>query len=174
MDRRVLVFMVSAAGACSALFGVLFGGRFEFQIVAALLTGGLAQPLYALLIAYTNDYLEVEEMAAASGGLVFINGLGAIAGPPVVGWLMTMTGPSGFWLFLAIALAIMTVYCGWRMTQRQSAYAEGAEDYEAVPYSPIMPTASPVAVETAQGLYAEAMEDMAESDPSEEERPGGG
>ncbi len=44
-------------------------------------------------------------MAAASGGLVFINGLGAIAGPLITGWLMgpAVFGPSGFFLFMAIA-----------------------------------------------------------------------
>ncbi len=169
MDRRVLIFLVAAGGAVSSLGGLLFGGQFEFLIASALLTGGLAQPLYALLIAYTNDYLDVEDMAAASGGLVFINGLGAIAGPPTLGWMMQVTGPSGFWLFLVVIMSIMAVYCGWRMTRRQSAYAEGAEDYEAVPYAAIMPTASPVALETAQELYAEAAEELAEADTTEDE-----
>ncbi|MGI3184043.1 MFS transporter [Nioella aestuarii] len=173
MDRRVLIFFVALAGAFSALIGYLFENTFEAVLLSALLTGGLAQPMYALLIAYTNDYLETQDMAAASGGLIFINGLGAIAGPPVVGWLMGLTGPRGFWLFLAITLAVMAVYSGWRMTRRQSAYAAEAEDYDAVPYSPIMPTASMVAVETAQELYAEASEEMAESGESEEQRPTG-
>ncbi len=170
MDRRVLIFFVAFLGAVSALLGYLFGGVFEILLVVAVLTGGLAQPLYALLIAYTNDYLEVEDMAAASGGLVFINGLGAIVGPPVLGWLMGRIGPGGFWLFLAITLAAMAGYGGWRMTRRQSAYAE-SEDYESVPYAAIMPSVSPVAVETAQELYAEATEEMA--DAEEEERPTG-
>ena len=173
MDRRVLIFFVALAGALSALIGVFFGQIFEAALLTALLTGGLAQPMYALLIAYTNDYLEAEEMAAASGGLIFINGLGAIAGPPAVGWLMGMTGPIGFWLFLAITLASMAAYSGWRMTRRQSAYASEAEDYDAVPYSPIMPTSSMVAVETAQELYAEASEEMAEAGDTDNEQPTG-
>ena len=173
MDRRILIFFVALAGACSALIGFLFESTFEAVLLSALLTGGLAQPMYALLIAYTNDYLEIQDMAAASGGLIFINGLGAIAGPPAVGWLMGMTGPRGFWLFLAITLAVMALYSGWRMTRRQSAYAAEADDYDAVPYTPIMPTASMVAVETAQELYAEASEEMAEDGDTREERPTG-
>ena len=151
----------------------LFGHIFEAVLLSALLAGGLAQPMYALLIAYTNDYLEAEDMAAASGGLVFINGLGAIAGPPAVGWLMGMTGPRGFWLFLSITLAMMALYGGWRMTRRQSAYAAEADEYEAVRYAPIMPTASMVAVETAQELYAEASEETSEEGETGEERPTG-
>ncbi|WP_071674948.1 MFS transporter [Nioella nitratireducens] len=166
MDRRILIFFVALLGAMSGALGFLFGDMFEILLVVAVLTGGLAQPLYALLIAYTNDYLEVEDMAAASGGLVFINGLGAIAGPPVLGWLMGRIGPSGFWLFLAITLAVMAGYGGWRMTRRQSVYA-GSDDYESVSYTPIMPSASPVIVETAQELYAEATEEMAEAEEEE-------
>ena len=54
----------------------------------ALVIGGIANPLYALLLAYTNDYLEHDMMAAASGGLLFVNGLGAIIGPLVIGRMM--------------------------------------------------------------------------------------
>jgi MFS family permease len=170
MDRRVLIFFIAAFGAVSALIGVFFDDVFELVLLTALLTGGLAQPLYALLIAYTNDYLDPEDMAAASGGLIFINGLGAIVGPPAVGWLMGMTGPTGFWLFLTLTLAMMALYGGWRMTRRQSAYAED-DDYDAVSYAPIMPTATSVALTTAQELYAEASEEQA--DAQEEGSPTG-
>ena len=67
---------------------MMLGGNFTMLLVAAFLIGGMTNPLYSLLIAYTNDYLEHEDMAAASGGLMFINGLGAIAGPLITGWLM--------------------------------------------------------------------------------------
>jgi MFS family permease len=163
MDRRVLISGVAAAGALSAAIGFLGGGSFTALLIAGVLTGGLAQPLYALIIAYTNDYLETDEMAAASGGLVFVNGLGAIMGPPMVGWLMGVFGPRGFWMFLTFALAGMAIYGAWRMTQRQSAYASEAEDYDAVSYTPLMPSVSAYAVEAAQELYVEAAEEMAES-----------
>lgn len=174
MDRRVLIAGIASAGALSAAIGFLGGGSLVSLLVAGVLTGGLAQPLYSLLIAYTNDYLETDEMAAASGGLVFVNGLGAILGPPMVGYLMSISGPQGFWIFLTLALAGMAVYGGWRMTQRQSAYASEAEDYDAVSYTPIMPTSSAYAVEAAQELYVEAAEEMAEANETttEETSPG--
>jgi hypothetical protein len=45
--------------------------------------GGITNPIYSLLIAYTNDFLPREQMAAASAGLIFLNGFGAIFGPTV-------------------------------------------------------------------------------------------
>ncbi len=163
MDRRILIIGAAGAGALVSVVGMLFGHVFPVLLGVGLLSGGLAQPLYALLIAYTNDYLEYEDMAGASGGLVFVNGIGAIAGPPIMGALMSQIGPGGFWLFLALVLAALTAYGLWRMTQRPTVYAE-EDEYEAVSYASILPgAASVVAVETAQELYVEAAEEIAEA-----------
>ena len=62
---------------------------------AAIFWAGIINPLYSLLIAYTNDFLTKEEMAAASAGLIFLNGFGAIFGPLVTGWMMEQVGPGG-------------------------------------------------------------------------------
>lgn len=162
MDRRILIIGASVAGAAVSVAGMIFGDVYLLLLAVGALSGGLAQPLYALLIAYTNDYLEPEDMAAASGGLIFVNGVGAILGPPIMGLLMGQIGPGGFWLFLAMVMAGVAVYGGFRMTQRASAYAD-EDDYEAVSYTTVLPGAvSPVAIETAQELYVEAAEDMAE------------
>jgi hypothetical protein len=81
----------------------------------------------------------------------------------MLGALMTLIGPGGFWLFLAVVLALFTVYGFWRMTQRPTAYSEG-DDYNAVSYTSILPgAASVVAVEAAQELYVEAAEELAET-----------
>ncbi len=163
MDRRVLIIGASVAATAVAALGVLMGHIFVMVFAVGLLSGGLSQPLYALLIAYTNDYLEIEDMPAAAGGLIFANGIGAILGPPVMGVMMTAMGPWAFWLFLGIVTALIAGYGLWRMTQRPTVYAE-EDDYEAVSYTTIMPGAvSPVAIEAAQELYVEAAEELAES-----------
>jgi MFS family permease len=132
-------------------------------LTVSAVVGGLSQPLYALLIAYTNDYLSAEEMPAASGGLIFLNGLGAIGGPPLAGLAMSWMGPGGYWLMMAVGLFVPALYGLWRMTRRASAYSE-EENYEAVSYANLLPgAASPVAVETAQELYVEAAEELAEA-----------
>ena len=77
MDRRRLIFLLTLAGMVGAGAGFV-GDRFELILAAAAILGGVSNPLYSLLIAYTNDYLEAEDMPAASGGLIFVNGLGAI------------------------------------------------------------------------------------------------
>mgnify|MGYP000288589392 FL=1 len=116
------------------------------------MVGGTSNPLYALVIAYTNDYLDREDMAAASGGLLFINGLGAITGPLILGWMMDTIGPGGFWIFIAVLMIFLTAYGLYRMTRRRSRSIPG----DSVAYSPISASATPVAAEVAQEVYLDA------------------
>ncbi len=159
MDRRLLILAVAALGAVVSLVGAFMGQLYVVLVAVAFFNGGLGQPLYALLMAYTNDYLEPEEMAGASAGLLFANGLGAITGPLVIGWMLGVFGPSGFWLFMATVMAAAALYAAWRMTRRPSAYS-AEEDYEAVSYAPLTPTASPVVMEAAQEYYIETAEEI--------------
>ncbi|WP_127111780.1 MFS transporter [Shimia sediminis] len=150
MDRRVLILFAGLIGGAGALIGMVFGTSFAMLLVAAALIGGFSNPLYSLLIAHANDYLEHEDMAAASGGMVFINGLGAIAGPVLTGWLMGLAGPSGYFLFLAFLMLAISAYAAFRMTRRAAVAIEDTGTY-----APVLPTSSPVAVEAAQEFAIE-------------------
>ena len=78
MDRRLLIVITSIIGGIGSVIGMLLGHNFSVLLLTAFVVGGMSNPLYSLLIAHTNDFLEPEDMAAASGGMIFINGLGAI------------------------------------------------------------------------------------------------
>lgn len=143
MDRRKVVLWLSAFGALALMVPVIFDLPFAVLVFVGALGGGVSNPLYSLLLAYVNDYLDGPDMAAASGGLLFINGLGAISGPVITGWLMGAIGPNGFFLFMAILFGVLAAYAAWRMTQRRTT-PEATSSYTAV-----SPSASLVAVETA-------------------------
>ena len=157
MDRRILIVATSAIGFIAAVFAI-FGEKFFIILLgSAFFIGGMSNPLYSLLIAYTNDFLEPDDMASASGGLLFLNGLGAISGPLFTGYLMTEIGPTGFFVILAALLGLLTVYGFYRMTQR------GISDVDTSSYATVLPTTSVVAVEIAQELAIEAAEELDES-----------
>lgn len=146
MDRRTLILIVSVVGAAGSVVGMLVGHVFSLLLLSAFIVGGMSNPLYSLLIAHTNDFLEHEDMAAASGGMIFINGLGAILGPIITGWMMgTTLGPGGFYLFTAVLFAALALYAAYRATQRASVPVDETSSYVA-----IYPTATAVAVEYAQ------------------------
>lgn len=142
MDRRKLVIAVAMIGAGAAALPVAVPMPFWALVIVALGIGGVSNPLYALLLAYTNDYIEHDMMAAASGGLLFVNGMGAIIGPLVIGRMMDVIGPDGFFLFIGVLTAILAVYAGWRMTQRASTPVA-----ETGPYAPVSPVVSAATVE---------------------------
>ncbi|MFO7771529.1 MAG: MFS transporter [Roseovarius gahaiensis] len=163
MDRRFLILGVSAMGALSTGVGIFLGVDFKTLLVLGFVMGGAASPLYSLLIAYTNDFLEVEDMAAASGALVFVYGMGAIVGPMATGQLMDMIGPHGFWVFLSALFTMTSLYAAWRMTRRAGVPVDETGAYLNVP-----PTVSPVAIEAAQEWYVEQAEEAAaEAEASE-------
>ena len=157
MDRRILIVVTSAIGFIASVIAIFGENIFIILLGSAFFIGGMSNPLYSLLIAYTNDFLEPDDMASASGGLLFLNGLGAISGPLFTGYLMTEIGPIGFFVILAALLGALTFYGFYRMTQR------GISDVDTSSYATVLPTTSAVAVEIAQELAIEAAEEMDES-----------
>ncbi len=153
MDRRLLILIVAGLGGLAALGPLALDGGFGLQLAAAFLIGGMANPIYALLVAHANDYLEPDDMAAAASGLVFVNGLGAVAGPLLAGWLMGRIGAGGFYAFIAMILFALVAYGGWRATRRAA-----AEVQEQGAFVTLSPAASAGALEMAQEVYAEAAE----------------
>ncbi|WP_149142045.1 MFS transporter [Gemmobacter caeruleus] len=138
-DRRGLILWLSAFAGIVMV--VASAGELPFWALlgVAMVLGGITNPLYSLLIAYTNDFLTKEDMAAASSGLLFLNGLGAIFGPLATGWVMEMIGPHGFFAFIALNFIGLAAYAGWRMTRRAAPGVTGN-------FATVAPTASALAV----------------------------
>lgn len=142
-DRRLLLLVLSAWGA------VVVGAVLVLQpgtwglIVAAALVGGVANPGYSLLLAHTNDYLDTSDMAAASAGLLFLNGLGSIFGPLATGWLMAVGGPDGYWIWIGLLLALLAAYTAYRMSRRGAVQQTG--------FAVLSPGATPLAIEAVLG-----------------------
>ncbi|WP_299614255.1 MFS transporter [uncultured Tateyamaria sp.] len=149
MDRRTLILGVAAMGGVGSLIGLILGGSFAMLLVSAFVVGGMSNPLYSLLLAHTNDFLDHDDMAAASGGLVFINGLGAVFGPLIVGALMETVGPSGFYMFTGVLFAALVSYAAYRATQRATIPVDETGSYVAMSQAATTPVAMEIAQEYA-------------------------
>ncbi|MCS5602469.1 MAG: MFS transporter, partial [Paracoccus sp.] len=101
-------------------------------VVAGAIMGGVANPIYAVLLAYTNDYLDQSDMAAASAGLLFIYGVGSFGGPLITGWMMAQMGPSGFWAYMGVLMLALAIYAGWRMTRRRALTPDEQGNYAVI------------------------------------------
>ena len=144
LDRREMILWMALAGAVSTAGGLIFNWNMVVLSVLGFLAGGIANPLYSLLVAYVNDYLNESEMAGASAGLLFIYGLGSIGGPMGTGWLMGVVGPSGFFMFIATMFLAIAAYATWRMTRgRRRLFRRRLRT--------LAPFSSPVALEASIG-----------------------
>ena len=143
IDRRQLVLALSALGAATMLVAFAVKLPYPALLVVAAILGGMINPLYSLLIAHTNDFLGREEMAAASSGMLFLNGFGAVFGPLVAGWVMHVVGSAGYFLFIGVLFAALAAYTAWRMRRRVGPSETGG-------YAGLAPLAQTVAVEAVR------------------------
>lgn len=144
MDRRLLIAILCLIGAAACLIVPLAGSGFEPLVFAAFVMGATSNPLYSLVVAYVNDYLEHDQMASASAGLIFINGIGAMGAPFLVGYLMDEVGTDAFFFMIGASFALVTAYALYRTTQRAATPVD-----ETGPMVPMTPIASQVSVDAA-------------------------
>ena len=161
LDRRKVICGTAFLGAVACGLGWmaqsppdwLFSDPLVPIMGAAFFAGGTTTPLYALLLAYTNDNVPAEDMPATSGGLVFTFGLGAIIGPIAIGFAMDALGPFAFWIVLGGTFAVIAVYALYRISQREALPVSETDTY-----LNLVPTASAVAVGDAAVWAAENAE----------------
>jgi MFS family permease len=134
-DRRVVI-----AGTVAAAFvvsvGIAIASGFapgRLLMVLGGLFGGLSFALYPLCVAHTNDHLSRDERVAASGGLVLAYSAGAAVGPIVGAEAMSLIGPAGLYVFIALCAGATLGFALWR--QRISAPVPGAmqQPYQILP-----------------------------------------
>jgi MFS family permease len=119
LDRRKVVTVVTFLAALWAVAAGLCAGHSLLGLFAfTALFGGMSVPLYSLCIAYTNDYLEPDQIVPASGTLVLIGGVGAVFGPVSAALAMQGFGPNGFFWWLAVIHVAIGLFALYRMTQR--------------------------------------------------------
>ena len=158
-DRRKIILVMAAISAIAALIAVMTFGIFAALISAALVIGGVVNPMYTLVIAYSNDMLEPEDMPAAAGALIFLNGLGAAGGPLVVGWIMTLVGPVGFFVYIAAVMTFLAFFTLFRMALRPA-----VSDQTTGAYTPVGPTITPVAMDMVQEIAIETQQEEESED----------
>lgn len=167
MDRRILIIASTGAGAMTAFICMHFGDNYYVLIAAAFILGGTANPLYSLLVAYANDYLELDQMASAAGGLLFINGFGAMTGPVLAGYAMSKLGVEWYFIILVFLMSAICLYGIYRMSQRPHRVVD-----EAAPYLPISSNTSGLATGYAiEAAEEEMLNELEETEEMFEQRP---
>ncbi len=118
---------------------------FFTKLILISLVCAITMPLYSTIIAYTNDYLEIEDMPSASGGLIFLAGVGSCFMPLFCGYLMKSFGPNSFFMLLMLLFLMISIYGIYRMSVRST-----SEQINTTSHISLNTEISPVAVDIAQ------------------------
>jgi MFS family permease len=120
MDRRTVIAAVCTIATLVAASIAVFHDmpRWLFLLLAALFSGSVLT-LYSLAVSHVNDKLDPAQMAAASSALLLLNGAAAAIGPLLMSALMTIYGPSAYFVTLAALTGGLTAYDLWRKSRRQ-------------------------------------------------------
>jgi MFS family permease len=116
--RRLLTVLAFVAAGIAAVTIPLAELSPRLLIVLFALFGAVALPIYSLAVAHANDHLDADQMVGASGKLVLLYGIGAIAGPLLVGLAMQRVGPPGFLLFMIAVYGGLGLFAVYRMSRR--------------------------------------------------------
>lgn len=107
-DRRQVTLVVSLSSAAVCLGAMLLTSLPVVLVLLGVVIGGTTLPLYSLSIALTGDQLDGDEVVAASGTLVSINGMGAAAGPVLAAGLTgSALGVPGFYGLVATGCLVV-------------------------------------------------------------------
>ena len=132
--RRPLMLAIAFLGVALAAAIVLWGAQsFAALLAMIVLLASVIAPLYALGVGQTNDYIERKDFVAASSGLLFAWGVGAVAGPTLARAIMRPLGGNGLLVLVIAALGLVAAFVLWRMVVRRALSAREQGNYVAVP-----------------------------------------
>lgn len=118
VSRRAVILGVAVLAAATSFVLVLAPTGSWTAIGLMFVLGGGTFPLYSLAVAYTNDWIEPEEIVGASAELVRLTGIGAITGPLATAALMASFGNEMFFWTLVTVHAIIACYLVARISMR--------------------------------------------------------
>ena len=152
--RHTLLLLAVLAGGASLL--VPLAARLgNLWLTAALLflVGGAVLCFYSVSMSFINDHVRNEHILSASGSIIFINGIGGLAGPILSTQVMKFFGPGSLYYFVALVYLLMAGYTRYRMSVRGPITAQEQSDSMAV------------MMQTSQVIVAEAMDEADLGDP---------
>ncbi len=122
-DRRTVLLWVLIVIATTCLLEFALSRTAHattWLLVLTGLFGGAAATIYPLAVAHAFDYVEREQMVAASAGMLLSWAIGATAGPLLASLLMSRGGDWSLLLYLAGVSGALAVFTRYRMGRRMA------------------------------------------------------
>ena len=119
IDRRIILIGATLLAAVLSLLIVVssYLSLLLFFILVALYSC-TSLPMYSLAVAHINDFLQSDEIVAASSTFSILVGIGSIVGPIFVSNLMTLMGSNGYFIYLFIIHGVLGLFGLYRIAKR--------------------------------------------------------
>jgi len=119
IDRRIILITVTfvAAGLSILIAISAYISLILFFILTAIFSS-MCLPMYSLVVAHTNDFLQPDEIVSASSSINKLLGVGSIFGPIAVSSTMTVFGSNGFFAYLFVIHGSLGLFGIYRMAKR--------------------------------------------------------
>ena len=120
-DRRTVLLCVLIALATTALLEYALSRTSHATTGVLVLTGlfgGCAATVYPLAVAHAFDYVERDQMVAASAGMLLSWSIGATAGPLLASLMMSGGDDWALFLYLAAVSGALSAFTRYRMGRR--------------------------------------------------------
>ncbi len=132
VPRRAIMIALGflATAAATALLFVNSGSVIGYLLMFTI--GACSFPLYSLSIAYSNDWIQPEQILGASAALVTTNAVGATAGPFLATVLMNTFGPTQYFVSLLVTHAAVGIYVVYRVLTKPGSTIPKPRDF--LPY----------------------------------------
>ena len=128
-DRRSIIMVMSALAVIVAAACMIAGLASPILLIVGITAfGTVALPIYSLVLAHANDHIGSDQILGASAKLILLYGLGAMAGPFIVGQLMDGFGPRGYLLHLICVYGAIAGFAFWRRTRKPEDIKAKAEE----------------------------------------------
>ncbi|MEO0393611.1 MAG: MFS transporter [Pseudomonadota bacterium] len=109
IDRRYVLIGAAMLLSIGGIAGLALPSDLKhIALTLIFITGALIPIFYSVGIAHTTDFIDFNDMVAASAGLLMVYGLGTVIGPLIGGQLLTLigAGPGIFISVVVIGLAL--------------------------------------------------------------------
>ncbi|MDR6331784.1 MFS family permease [Xanthobacter flavus] len=118
VDRRVLLFCCSLAGAAGAFTLPFVPVSSPWFLAMIFLATGVVGSLYTVGLAHLGERFHGADLAAANAAFVMLYSVGLIAGPPLAGAGMDLYNPYGFAFVISTMLAVYAAIVAGRLMTR--------------------------------------------------------
>lgn len=154
VDRRIVILSVALVAMLSGVFLFLVAANsVTLMLLGAFVFGGAAISVYGLSMTHANDYAKPTQFVSLNSGLLFLYGIGAIAGPVIATPFMEILGTEGLFAYTATMHLLFMVFALWRFVFAKSHKKRFREEY--IPFQ-MASTLHPATPETFELVHPPA------------------